>query len=249
MSVRHIWLALTVLCLPYHAHAASPPATQHVRIVDSYVELHTGPGRGFPIFEVAKRGETLTLYYRHTDWIKVATVDGKIGWVSRIDMEHTLLESGTSLSLRDRFVDGYINEKLELGVGGGQFENEASLSARINYHLHPQFGAEAELVQIAGQYNSSRLFALHILALPVAPYWKLQPNLSLGLGRFYDAPRTTLIDPSTTQSTDFIGGIGVRLTLTRRLALRADYRDHTVLVDDERTLHFGQWSVGASFMF
>lgn len=237
---------MTGVALPAYA---ADPVTQQVRIVDAYVELHTGPGRGFPVFEVAKRGESLTLFYRHTDWFKVETAEGKIGWVSRLEMERTLSESGTPLSTRDRYIDRYISNKLELGVAGGQFENEASLSARANYHLHPQFEAEGEIVQIAGTYNSSRLFAAHVLMLPVAARWRTQPYLSLGLGRLLDAPRSTLLDPSATASTDFIAGVGLRVTVTQRLVLRGDYRDHAVLVDDERTLHFGQWSVGASFVF
>ena len=37
---------------------------QRVKVVDPYIELHTGPGRGYPIFYVVKRH----------DWIDIITV-------------------------------------------------------------------------------------------------------------------------------------------------------------------------------
>jgi len=62
--------------------AVARPNVDRVQIADPYIELRTGPGRGFPIFFVAPRNEWIEIELRHTDWFRVRTEDGKTGWVN-----------------------------------------------------------------------------------------------------------------------------------------------------------------------
>ena len=64
------------------------------RSADPYIELRTGPGRGYPIFFVAPRDDWIEIELRHTDWFRVRTDDGKVGWVSRQQLETTLTAAG-----------------------------------------------------------------------------------------------------------------------------------------------------------
>jgi len=58
-------------------------SNERVLVADPYLELHTGPGRGYPIFDIAERGERVEILKRHTDWFKVRTARGREGRVSR----------------------------------------------------------------------------------------------------------------------------------------------------------------------
>ena len=91
------------------------PKADRVTIADPYIELRTGPGRGYPIFFVAARGEQIDIELRHTDWFRVRTVGGKVGWVNRGQLETTLTATGTQKSFRDVLVDDYLNRKLQVG--------------------------------------------------------------------------------------------------------------------------------------
>src|SRR5690606_6955578 len=63
------WLAaLAALAL---ASLAAHAATYEVVVEDPYLELHTGPGRGYPVFHIAERGEREELIRRRTAWYKV----------------------------------------------------------------------------------------------------------------------------------------------------------------------------------
>ena len=72
--------------------ATAPAAGGGDRVVvqDAYLEFRTGPGRGFPVFHVVDRGESVELLRRRTDWIKVRVDGGKEGWVNRSQLERTL---------------------------------------------------------------------------------------------------------------------------------------------------------------
>src|SRR6185295_14823293 len=59
------------------------PTTEQVQITDPFIELHTGPGRGYPVFFVAARDEWITIEMRHTDWYKVRAAGGQVGWAQR----------------------------------------------------------------------------------------------------------------------------------------------------------------------
>jgi len=51
-----------------------------VFVAQPYLELHTGPGPGYPVFNVVPREERVDVLYRRTDWFKVRTERGVEGW-------------------------------------------------------------------------------------------------------------------------------------------------------------------------
>ena len=65
-----------------------------VIVVDPYLELHTGPGRGFPIVQVVPRGETVQVLKRRTDWFQIRDAAGHEGWVHRSQIAETLVPTG-----------------------------------------------------------------------------------------------------------------------------------------------------------
>ena len=44
-----------------------------------YLDLRTGPGRGYPVTQVVARGESLDVIFRRTDYFKVRTARGVEG--------------------------------------------------------------------------------------------------------------------------------------------------------------------------
>ncbi|MFQ5635029.1 MAG: SH3 domain-containing protein, partial [Gammaproteobacteria bacterium] len=88
-------IALAGLCLGANAYGKRAPYI--VEIADPYIELHTGPGRGYPIFHVLERGDTVEVRVRRTDWFKVRGGRGERsveGWVSAGQLAQTLQPDG-----------------------------------------------------------------------------------------------------------------------------------------------------------
>ena len=90
-----------------------------VYITAPYLELRSGPGRGYPIFHVAERDESVQVLYRRTDWFKVRTERGVEGWAAQRDMQRTVLADGTpfKFDLGDRA--GFTSHNFEMGIFAG----------------------------------------------------------------------------------------------------------------------------------
>jgi hypothetical protein len=160
--------ACAVLCLLVVGAAVTPVSAQEkVQITDPYIELRTGPGRGYPVFFVAGRDEWIEILLRQTDWYKVRAANGQEGWVNRAQLETTLTEAGTAKVFRDVLVDDYLRRKLELGAAWGQFEGEPMLKIWTAYRFADALSVEAAIGQVQGTYSGTE-------------FWNINLNVSRG---------------------------------------------------------------------
>ncbi len=68
---------------------------RRVVVADPYLEMHTGPGRGYPVFHVVDRGESVDIVKQRTDWFLVRDADGDEGWVNQSQMEQLAALGGS----------------------------------------------------------------------------------------------------------------------------------------------------------
>ncbi len=245
-SVTAMGLLVAQLLMSTLAHA--DPTYQRVQVVDPYIELRTGPGRGFPIFYVGERGEWLALLLRKTDWFKVRLEHGKEGWVNRTQLENTLTEAGVQKTFRDVLLDDYFSRRLEFGIAGGDIEGDTMLSFRLGYKFTDALSTEFTYSQVQGVFAGSTLYHINLQSQPY-PQWRLAPFFTIGVGKFNNIPKTTLVSAITTDSVAANAGIGVRYYITRRFMARADLTDYIVFIGDNRTDSYKAISAGFSFFF
>jgi len=224
------------------------PKADRVTIVDPYIELRTGPGRGYPIFFVAGRGEQIDIELRHTDWFRVRTVGGKVGWVNRNQLETTLTATGERKSFRDILVDDYLSRKLQVGGAYGSFKSEPMLKVWGSYRLSETLSVEGTLGQVQGVFSGTDFWHVNVLAEPWSDR-RFSPFFGIGVGRFRNFPNLSLVGADTTSANLANAGVGVRYYLTDRFVLRADYSLYTVFVNDQKTRQYQAFSGGLSFFF
>ena len=228
------------------AHAED--VDMRVQIAEPYLELHTGPGRGYPVTQVIERGEWVAVLLRRTDWFKVRTSQGKEGWVSRAALETTITEAGTPIRLRDLIFDDYRSRRFELGFAGGLLEGDSYMQLRAGYRFQENLSGEFTAGLATGDFSSSNLYFVSMVSEPF-PEWRFSPFFSLGLGRYYSTPKATLVGAIDTASNSANAALGARYYLTRRFVLRGDYRRHVVFVDQNRINEFNELSLGISLFF
>lgn len=221
---------------------------QSVKVQDPYLELHTGPGSGYPVFYVGERGEWVKILKRKTDWFKVRLENGKEGWAHRIQMENTLTEAGVKQTFRDVLLEDYLRRRLEIGFTYGLFDGDKVLSTNIGYNFTKTFSTELSFSQVSGTFSSTSLISLNALAHPFSE-WRYSPFFTIGVGNFENVPKITLVDADKTEAMAANVGIGLRFFISRRFIGRLNYTRYTVFIDDNRINEYQASALGFSFFF
>jgi hypothetical protein len=246
-AALHCLAFCVAACLQVPAQADEPPVEQ-VQVTAPFIELHTGPGRGFPIHYVAARDEWITIELRHTDWFKVRTANGRVGWVEREQLESTLTAGGAKKSFRDVLIDDYLRRRLDFGAAWGSFSSEPMMKLWAGYRFSDTLSVEATAAQVQGQFSGTNLWSLNMLAEPWSDK-RFSPFVGIGVGRFYNLPNASLVDAIATDSNLANATIGARYHLGDRFVVRLDYTLYTTYLSDTRTSEYWAVTGGLSFFF
>jgi len=244
---RSILGALWLLLLSIPAMSREQDHLQ-VFITAPYLELRSGPGRGYPVLQVAERDESVRVLYRRTDWFKVRTERGVEGWAAQRDMLRTVLADGTPFrfDLGDR--SGFTSHNFEAGVFAGDYGGATLVSAFTSYSFNSQLAAELSVGQFLGKFSNGVVADLGFSHV-IMPEWRLSPFLTLGTGLVHITPKATLVLPSErTDQTAYVGG-GLRFYLTRRFFVRAEYKSHVVFTKRNANEEVDEWKLGFAFFF
>ncbi|MGI9220457.1 MAG: SH3 domain-containing protein, partial [Woeseiaceae bacterium] len=75
-------LAFALLAAAPGSAEAADDDFRTVAVVEPFLEMHTGPGHGYPIFHTVDRGESIEILMQRTYWYQVRTDRGIVGWVN-----------------------------------------------------------------------------------------------------------------------------------------------------------------------
>ena len=219
-------LAIVMLSLLGAPSARAADEPERLRVADPYLEMHTGPGRGFPVFFVVSRDEWVEVQLRSTDWYKVRTEGGKEGWVHRSQLVNTFTEAGLPKSFADPTLADYQARRLQLGAAWGEFKKEPMLKVWGSYRLSETLHLEGTLGQVQGTFSGTDIWHVNLLAEPLSDV-RLSPFFSVGFGNFKNLPNSTLVGAQPTDAKLSNASVGVRYYLTDRVIARADYTLYT----------------------
>jgi uncharacterized protein YgiM (DUF1202 family) len=235
--------------VPVSAPGATTAASgERLQVTDPYLEMRTGPGRGFPVFHVAERSEWVSIEMRHTDWYKVRTANDKLGWVHRRQLESTLTEAGAQKTFRDLVLDDYLTRRVQLGAAWGRFKSEPMLKMWTSYKLSDTLTAEATLGQVQGVFSGTDFWHLNLQSEPWSDR-RLSPFFDIGFGQFKNIPNTSLVGNFTTNAKLGNATVGARFYLSDRFVLRADYSIYTAFLSDAKSSEYRAITAGLSFFF
>jgi len=240
-------LAFAGLFLATLAHADD--SKQKVLVADPFIELHTGPGRGFPVFHVIERGREVEIVKSRTDWYKVRADHEIEGWVSRDQMVATLLPTGQPVDLHEPSRESYTSRRWQGGVMAGDFGGASEISAFGGYAFSDNLSVELTVNHILGDFSNSVSATLGLMHV-FAPEWRLSPYFTLGTGIIYTDPKSTLVrSEDRTDQLGYVGG-GLQFYLTRRFMLRSEYRNNIIFTSRDDNEEVDEWKyLGFAFFF
>jgi len=247
-----VWLAcLIFITLQAFAPGQVKAADEELRsvvVADPFLEMHTGPGEGYPIFHVVDRGESVHIEMQRTGWFLVRAEDGKEGWVDQAQMEMTLKPDGSAVEFSRATLEDFTNAKWETGILAGDFGGANIISLYGGYSFNPNVSLEVWGSQILGNFSNGWMGSVNVVH-EAWPEWRYSPFFTLGAGVIHTSPKSTIVGGE--DRTDEIAhvGVGVRIYTARRFLLRVEYKSYVVFTSRDENEEVEEWKAGFAFFF
>ena len=245
-----LWLILAGLLLAMRP-ALAEEEVAWLSVAEPFIELHTGPGEGYPIFHVIERGQRLRVLNRRADWFRVADEKGRDGWVPRSELLKTRLANGEPVQFESLDQEAFIGRQWEIGVSSGRLKGAPLVSIYGAYAFTENLSAELTLEHAVGTVSSSKLLRLGLLMQPF-PEWSYSPFFTLAAGGISVRPNATLIEPHNKDNTLALVGVGFKTWLARRFVLRFEVDEMVIFSanrDQDDNEEITEWKLGFAVFF
>ena len=219
-----------------------------VTVNDAFINIHNGPGRGYPIFHVIERGEAITLLKMHTRWIKIKTSRDIEGWIKRSDVLLTLGPDGKTPDFPDDKKTDYLVNRFEMGASFGDFDGAKAFDLNLGYRFTKNLSAELRLAENTGEFSDNQIIAFAILHQPF-PEWPVSPFIGIGTGIMKTIPSSTLVLTEDREDNLLQANIGAYVHITSRFFLRAELTNNYILTSRNTNEEVKEWKVGFSVFF
>jgi hypothetical protein len=213
----------------------------------TYIELHSGPGVGYPIINVIEKGELVELLVKRTNWLKVIDQRKNIGWLSQDDLVG-LTNQGHKILHSELTITDFQRRSYETGVMYGDFEGSDFYNVYLGYSLSSVFSAEVSVGKALGDISDNNLYDAMLISQPL-PELLVIPYVGVGAGIITTKPHSVLADSEKRQDTYIASAIGIKYHIARNFILRAEYKYSIVLTDRNDNEEVQTWKLGFSVFF
>jgi opacity protein-like surface antigen len=219
-------------------------------VADAFLEMRTGPGRGYPVFHVVEEGDLIAIDKRRTDWFRITTTDRvtKSGWVHVSQMVRTVDTNGIAVTFPGNDLSDAADRRWEWSMSGGDLQGASTISSSVTYRFTRNIALQVQASQILGEVSDGIMIVASIQHSPF-PHWRLSPYLQLGTGVLHTEPFSTIVqtEDRTTQTVN--AGAGANFYVARRFLVFLDYRYHNVLTSRNENEEISEWKLGFSVFF
>jgi uncharacterized protein YgiM (DUF1202 family) len=237
------WLLLT-FCLFSFAVLADPV---EVKVSGDFVNLHSGAGRGYPIVQVAIKGESLTLLLRRTNWVQVSFKQQQY-WLARTDLTKLTTLERQPFAVSDDRMAAFEHRTLEAALLFGDFNGSSLYQLSLSYLFSPYVQTELALGQANGEQADNLSAELSMYFNPL-PHWRISPYFGIGGGVLRTTPRTVLVQIPDGNNTLASTELGLRYYISRNFIARAAYRRSVIVTERNDNEEIDTWKLGFSVFF
>ncbi|NNL56183.1 MAG: outer membrane beta-barrel protein, partial [Pseudomonadales bacterium] len=226
-----------------------------LEIVQPFIEFRTGPGKSYPVFYVAQRGELIEIQKRRNDWYKVTLYvnnnHSKTGWIHRDAVGETVVASsqapgtdGERMSAREhpRLVAAF-NPRAYLGFTFGKSSTSDIAGLYTGYAITPKLAIELQANEILGQSFQSTSFSGNASFTPF-DRWRIAPFFQFGAGAIDNKARVTTSQQNDASDKFFQATTGFGVLLSKRYRLRFEYRHMNILQTRNENREIETWQLG-----
>ncbi len=224
---------------------ARSPALELV-VADPYLEMHSGPGRGYPVIYVIARDETVTVLYSRTDWYRVRAPRGTEGWVRGTDLARTVLASGEPAPIPP--YPDFATHRWEVGAGYGIYNRQNLVALDADFGLTDSLDLEAVAARAFGTIDNRTIATLG-LRHTFIPEWRwFSPTAGIGAGYQRVA---SIVPPAPLEASNQLAyaSLGARGFINRQFMWRLDWRTYVVFNKLNKNEELAEWKFGLSVFF
>jgi len=227
--------------------SGSAASLVQVTITADFVELHGGPGRGFPVFHVAEKNAELAILAEKLDWVKVRTSKGTEGWVATSELASARLSgSERRYSFGQLEAADDVQRRIEVGVFTGKFAGDSMFGVLGAYRFTRYVAVELAWESAVGVYSTSTYSRVGLRA-NLRPNAAWSPYVLGGGGMFGNTPRSTLVANDPLTGTTLQAGAGLSYAAAKGLDVRAAVLSHWLSGKEAR--QFTEWQLGLTTRF
>ena len=212
-----------------------------------FVELHSGPGKGYPVINIIEKNDKVSVIVKRTSWIKVEDKRGEQGWLH----QDALLEvsySDEKVNLNEVAYQDYQQRQWEGSVMLGDLNGANYYNIALGYVFSPAISTELSLAKSQGDISDSNIYQLSLVSQPF-PDLTVSPYFSIGAGMIKTEPHSVLADAKVRENTLISTALGGKYYLARNFVLRAEYQYSLVLTDRDENEEIKLWKLGFSVFF
>lgn len=199
-----------------------------LEVIDPYLEMRSGPGRGYPIFYVIEEGEPVVVLTRQPGWYEVLSANGRKGWVREAQIARTMQSSGEPADLPSVSYGDYLENGWQIGFATGDFssgELKGADNIKLTLGYRPLSwlvleveGAKFYAPEVRGGYQN-----FNLVVEPISK-WRISPALVYGLGTLNIESQPEL-EPLNIEDSSFNHyGLRVNYYIGRNFLVNAEYR-------------------------
>lgn len=250
LSMKQLLIATIIFCTSYLVNGEEVTLDSLTDLGPSivievpYVELRSGPGRGYPVTQVIEQGEVVTVLLKRTSWFKAQDKRGVEGWFHQDSLEGFSFNQQPVLSAQLSNED-YIARVWEMGVGYGELEQSDYYRLTLSYAFSSVISTEFQVGKAIGNVSDNEIVELTLVAQPF-PELSVIPYFSVGAGAISTTPHSVLADAKERNNTLISSAIGFKYYLARNFLLRAEYKYSLALTDRDDNEGVRIWTLGFS---
>lgn len=246
-KIMSLSIKLTCLLIAFTSDAVFSEQALTLNIEVPFVELHSGPGVGYPVVNVIEKNEQVTVLVKRTSWLKVEDKRGNQGWFHQ-DALIQVSNAGETIELNTIERSDYQQRHWEGGVMFGDLAGANFYNVSLGYVFNPVISTEISIGKSQGDISDNTLYDLMLFSQPF-PDLTISPYVGVGVGIINTEPHSVLADAKKRENTLISTAIGAKYYLARNFLLRAEYKYSLVLTDLDNNEEIKLWKLGFSVFF
>lgn len=214
----------------------------------NFIDVRTGPGKGYPITYILEIGDTVSLLKQRARWVKVRDKQQRTGWLAASELVNLLNAQGMPLAEHTQSIDDYRNRRYEISLLTGDFGGAETIAVEWAFKFSQQMAASARFEQATGDVSNSQIGTVALSYLPY-PSARISPFITIGAGNLSTDPNATIAQSERRSESTMLAAVGSYVYLRRNFVLKAEFDNYTVLTQRNNNEEINAWKIGFSIFF